>query len=401
MHTSIGMQAGDVPLKYSASAVDEFGNGVGDDKSFKVNSPQDRAHILWSHSLQPFKKLDIPGQLYSSSTKDPSRPNMIDRDAVLRTLGYHLHGDPILYLDPRHFPNPSTVIYSTEPKGFMVEPNSCSGAIQVIRLWGFAGCTQWDGEFATMYYNAAKQVAQKLEPGTKDVMLQYDGDACWEKKGNKFSHNIVVGLVGQTIREVVPGVKIHLLITKYDEDDLDKMAAKFGTVTKGREGHYPQWMILRTTIGEFNASDPKHFYPNHTLREEGRAGFFDSISLVLSSGYGGASAGASEPKNMRLTELFLNLAIVNGYLAKAEKLKAEKELWASTYDDAEAYRIELSLEEQIEKMVQKGREAITSPVPPKFHCICIGGNTESGIQAVVGAGYRFESVSRAYLAAKK
>jgi hypothetical protein len=152
---------------------------------------------------------------------------------------------------------------------------------------------------------------------------------------------------------------------------------KLGVDCEGRST-----LTLRTDVHKFEPSDAKHFYPNHTLRTPSGRGF-DSISLRLNKGY--QPGTVSEVANMKLTEMVLNLAAVNTQMKRVEDLTP---LGDKHIDEISATK-------------EKATSLLENPVPPKWHCICIGGNTQSGINAVIQEGYRFESVARSFLATQK
>ena len=158
--------------------------------------------------------------------------------------------------------------------------------LPIIRMWGFAGCTAWEFNAVDMYREATTLMVNSIGDTMSEVILQYDGDAAYEKKDNKFSHNLMVSVVAELLRK--KGIKCHLVISKIDTDNMDKLKEKFGKIeTDG--------LVMRTNLKQFDGT--AHFYPNHTDT------YFESITLLLKS-----DPNPTHPSEMP------NIELVNSYL---------------------------------------------------------------------------------------
>lgn len=334
--------------------VDEYRNNL--DAKYKKNSPV--------NSLQK-----MPGNLwYDATTRlipiqpaTANPPKMLDRTEILRQIGYHADGvNTILY--HQHFPDETVQVYSSDPSGLHLADD----VVPIVRMWGFAACKSWEEAYADLYTKAVHELCeQSLKPWldergkkpSQDIILQYDGDACWEKKEEKFSHNIMVAQVAGLLRNEFKDrtVKVHLLITKIDKDSLAELVQKFGSIKEGTyvDGVLRHSMELRSQFPS-TVTAPMHYYPNHTVATTERAGHFHSITLALQSKVG--CGGPSEPSNIQLALDVLN------------------------------HQHSASIPGTVSMM-------------PWF-VICVGGNTEKGIEAVHKSGIRFECAARTFLAAK-
>jgi len=292
--------------------------------TFKKNSPCDD-HAIWkTKTVQSFK---------SMPANDVTA--MIDRDTIVGALPDLCTKDTMLYQVPVGSAYSATAaIFQTRAK----MPQKLQ--IPILRMWGFANCTQWESQAVTLYDQATHIIAMAMQQtygeSLTDVIIQYDGDAAYEKKNNKLSHNLMVSVVADHLKKM--GIKCHLVISKVDSDDLTDLMNKFGELAPDRTS-----MRMRTNLKEFK-DGVAHFYPNHTDT------YFESITLLLQKVDKPPKGGPyppSEPANMTLVQSYL----------------------------------------------QSSRPYTVS----EWNCLCMGGNTQSGIQAL--SNNIFRNTVRGYLAA--
>lgn len=362
--------------------------------AFKMNSPADANHSKWkaatSGTFFHFKPDVAEGELPVKIDE------WIDRGLLSTSVSQSVEPSkypPVLFLGNALYRKPLVYFRS----GKSIANQSTGGLIQVVRLWGFAGCAKWEPTAVGIYENAARTIIERIcevqkpegtqivrevqPPEGNKIVLQYDGDPAWEKKDGKFSHSIMAGVVATAMknwyfRKFGTPLLVHLLITKIDElkegESLDTIYNKFGEKRTWSEylqsdnadgeqvknnttaGESETTLTLRTDVATFNPSDAKHFYPFHTFD------IFESITLVVEAK--GTARTAPEGSE------WLNMELANAYLH------------VHNNPHIQGPRV---LEDRV-----------------KWNCICIGGNSEMGLDGITKHKEQpFTHVCRSFLGA--
>lgn len=229
-----------------------------------------------------------------SNHKD--RP-LLNRDEIMNGLA-DVMGEPfdessefVLYKD-------SDDTYKSSDLAFAPEDYN----VVLIKMWGFAGMRQTENPLRayksaveliiagspSMKLKGAQQIMldQKSQGLKTQFVLQFDGDAAFEKDDDgqskkMMSHNVFAPFVAKIIKEIVPGAKVHLCITKLEGNtkktpaDLMKKFGDFMWKTYVGRGFDGGPLKLRTSTDSSPNRNtvPEHRYPYYDRR------FFDSVTI--------------------------------------------------------------------------------------------------------------------------
>ena len=126
-----------------------------------------------------------------------------------------------------------------------------AGKVVTIRLWGFAGMTSCADPRPT-YEEMVKNIVEAIPPTAETIVVHFDGDAAYEKKAPKFSHNLFLPWVAYYLRQSKSKLPIHLVISKVDYDTTtEDLLKKFCDVEGG---------TYRLRV---NPTKDAHSYPGH------------------------------------------------------------------------------------------------------------------------------------------
>lgn len=208
----------------------------------------------------------------------------------------HRDMSPLVMRAPNQVPS---AFYAHVDSPARLEESGMGPNVVLVKMWGFAA--MHDAEDMISHYAngvealfAMPSFVGSLNAGAH-VVLHFDGDAAYEKKDDKFSHNLFAAFVAKQIKDKAGGkVPVHLVITKVDTLD-----AKKGET-------------LLTMVGKFCNSDSGFKYYN--FRTEPTAGahaypyfdrrFFDSGALYVSEPGPIKSTGSEGQNSQMMEELF-------------------------------------------------------------------------------------------------
>lgn len=225
-----------------------------------------------------------------------------DRNGTMRMLKNALHPEMHRDMGPlvMRAPNQgSAAFYATVDSPARLEESGMGPNVILVKMWGFAGMHDAE-EMISHYANGVEALFEmpsfvgSLNAGAP-VVLHFDGDAAYEKKDDKFSHNLFAAFVAKRIKKKTDGnVPVHLVITKVDKLDAEKGET------------------LLTMVGKFCNSDSGFTYCN--FRTETTAGahsypyfdrrFFDSGALYVSEPGPIKSTGSEGQNSQMMEELF-------------------------------------------------------------------------------------------------
>ena len=178
------------------------------------------------------------------------------------------------------------------------DPSGDGQKVILVKMWGFAG--MHDAEEMLPHYSKGVDALLKMSSFTGALMtnahivLHFDGDAAYEKKEDKFSHNLFAPFVAKMIKVKTGNkVPVHLVVTKVDKLDpangetLLTMVGKFCNTDNG----------FATCNFRTEETAGAHWYPYFDRR------FFDSAALYVSE-TGEKSTGSEGQNSVMMEQLF-------------------------------------------------------------------------------------------------
>lgn len=167
----------------------------------------------------------------------------------------------------------------------------------LVKMWGFAG--MHDAEEMISLYQKGVDALFAMEDFkaamdiNAHVVLHFDGDYAYEKKNEKFSHNLFAPFVSSAIKAKTHGqLPVHLVITKVDSVEPDEtivtLVQKFCNSDNGFANCSFRTQLLPGVA---------HSYPYYDRR------FFDSAALYVSEPTI-QSVGSEGQNSMMMEQLF-------------------------------------------------------------------------------------------------